>query len=286
MQDFADKVAVITGGASGIGYAIAEHSAQLGMKVVLADVEAPALEAAADHLTRQGATVLPVVTDVSQIADIEALAETVYGNFGAVHLLVNNAGIGSVSSGAVLTGTIENWQWVMGVNLWGVIHGVHIFAPLMLKQNTPAHIVNVSSLAGLISGRLGIYTVTKHAIVALSETLYEELTHLDTDLRVHVLCPSTVNTAITSGDRNRPAHLTANADKSDIEIPGRAEHIQRHKDAIQAGANPASIAAAVFAGIQQNRFYILPHTNRDHLIRARMEDILQRRNPRHVGDLD
>jgi NAD(P)-dependent dehydrogenase (short-subunit alcohol dehydrogenase family) len=286
MQDFADKVAVITGAASGIGYAIAEHSAQRGMKVVLADIEAPALAAAADKLRAQGATVLPVVTDVSQAAAVETLAQTVYDTFGATHLLVNNAGIGSVSTGAVLTGTLANWQWVMGVNLWGVIHGVHVFAPLMLQQNTPAAIVNVASMAGLISGRLGIYTVTKHAIVALSETLYEELTHLDTPLQAHVLCPSTVNTGIVTGERNRPAAVPVNPDESAVEIPGRAERMERHREAIAAGADPASIATAVFDAIINNRFYIIPHTNRDHLIQIRMDDILQRRNPNHSADLD
>ena len=286
MRDFDDKVAVITGAASGIGYAIAEHSARLGMKVVLADVEAPALESAAAKLSAQGATVLPVVTDVSQITAIEALAKTTYNTFGAVHLLVNNAGIGSISTGAVLTGTLENWQWVMGVNLWGVIHGVHVFAPLMLQQNTPAHIVNVSSMAGLISGRLGIYTVTKHAIVALSETLYEELTHFDTQLRVHVLCPSTVSTGIVTGERNRPAHVPVDPDRSNVEVPGRRERMAKHREAIQDGAPPAEIAESVFEAISNDRFYIIPHTNRDHLIQERMEDILQRRNPNHEADLD
>ena len=179
MQNFRGKVAVITGGASGIGLGLARKAASEGMRLVLADIEQGALDGAAAELRDLGAEVLPVRTDVSQLADVEALAEQAWARFGGVHLLCNNAGVGSSVGGSVLTGTIANWQWLLGVNLWGVIHGVHVFAPLLLEQNEPAHIVNTASVAGLIAGHLGIYTVSKHAVVALSESLYEELARME-----------------------------------------------------------------------------------------------------------
>ena len=165
MQEFEGKVAVITGGASGIGLALARRAAAEGMRLVLADVEQAALDAAAADLRAGGAEVLPLRTDVSRLEDVEALAERAWARFGGVHLLCNNAGVGSAVAGSVLAGTLANWQWLLGVNLWGVIHGVHVFAPRLLEQNEPAHIVNTASIAGLIAGHLGIYTVSKHAVV-------------------------------------------------------------------------------------------------------------------------
>ena len=175
MREFKDKVAVITGAASGIGRAMADRCVQEGMKVVLADVEVEPLAKAEASMKASGATVLAVRTDVSQAADVEALAQKTLEAFGAVHLLCNNAGVGT-GAATIWESTIADWEWIIGVNLWGVIHGVRVFVPIMLEQDTECHIVNTASIAGLISGpELGAYKVTKHAVVTLSETLYHEL---------------------------------------------------------------------------------------------------------------
>lgn len=268
MKTFKDKVAVVTGAASGIGYAIAQRCAQEGMCVVLADIEKPALDAAAAALADAGANTLPVQTDVSSAAAVEALAEQTLSRFGAVHLLVNNAG---VAGGNVATGSLADWQWVMGVNLWGVIHGVRVFTPLMLRQNTECHIVNTASVAGLTSGGLGIYTVTKHAVVALSETLYHELARMNAQVGVSVLCPGFVRTRILDSQRNRPAELGSPA-------PPQDEPLMQAM--IQAGMPPEQVAGQVFEAVSTNKFYILPNAEVfKPAIRTRLEDILQERNP-------
>ena len=195
MNEFNGKVAVITGAASGIGRALADRCVHEGMKAVLADVEVDALAKTEASLKASGATVLAVQTDVSQARDVAALAEKTVEAFGAVHLLCNNAGVGTEA--AVWESTLEEWEWVMGVNLWGVIHGVRTFVPVMLAQDTECHIVNTASMAGLISGPgLGAYKVTKHAVVSLSETLHHELGERGAKIRVSVLCPGIVNTRI------------------------------------------------------------------------------------------
>lgn len=282
MQDFRGKVAVITGGASGIGLGLARKAAAEGMQLVLADIEQDALDAAAAELRALGAEVLPLRTDVSRLEDVEALAERAFGRFGAVHLLCNNAGVGSSVGGSVLTATIANWQWLLGVNLWGVIHGVHVFAPRLLQQNEPAHVVNTASVAGLMAGHLGIYTVSKHAVVALSESLYEELSRMDTMLQAHVLCPGTVATALTGARRNRPASIAQEPDERDIEIPGRREWLAGHSARIDAGMDPALVAQNTFAALREGRFYIYTHPWDDaHMvkIRQRCADLLAARNP-------
>src|SRR5947209_9479118 len=168
MKDFQGKVAVVTGAASGIGRALAEKSAQEGMKVVLADVEESALRQAEEELKTSGAEVVAVRTDVSQAQEVEALAQQAFATFGAVHLLFNNAGVGAGTT--VWESSLADWQWLLGVNLWGVIHGVHFFVPRMLAQDSEGHIVNTASSAGLVaSSGLGMYTVSKHGVVTLSE---------------------------------------------------------------------------------------------------------------------
>ena len=211
MKEFKGKVAVVTGAASGIGRALADRSVQEGMKVVLADVEVEALAKTEAGLKSSGATVLAVPTDVSQARDVAALAQKTLEVFGAVHLLCNNAGVGTEA--AIWESTLEEWEWVMGVNLWGVIHGVRAFVPHMLAQDTECHIVNTASMAGLISGPgLGAYKVTKHAVVSLSETLYHELAERGARVGVSVLCPGIVNTRIMESARNRPGRpLTTKA---------------------------------------------------------------------------
>lgn len=279
MKDYRGKVAVITGAASGIGFALAQRCAHEGMNVVMADVEQDALEAAADRIKADGASVLPLVTDVSQIDSVQALAQRTLDRFGAVHLLFNNAGIGSAHSGPVLTATLANWQWVLGVNLWGVIHGVHTFAPIMLAQNVEAHIVNTASVAGLVSGQLGVYTVSKHAVVALSETLYEELAHLNAPVKAHVLCPGPVSTRLLEADRNRPQTIAHEPDTLDIEIPGRREWMASHAQDMREGMTPDTVVDFVFEALATDKFYILTHPDRKPLMQSRLEDIVQERNP-------
>ena len=206
MEAFQGKVAVVTGAASGIGRALAERCAQEGMKVVLADIEEPALLQANRELAAQGAETLAVPTDVSQAGDVETLARKAFETYKAVHLLCNNAGVGGGKT--AWESTLADWEWVLGVNLWGVIHGIHFFVPRMLEQQSEGHIVNTASMAGLIYGPgQSSYKVSKHGVVSLSETLYYELALQGASLKVSVLCPGYVNTNVLDSQRNRPARL-------------------------------------------------------------------------------
>src|SRR6516164_1440114 len=206
MKEFQGKVAVVTGAASGIGRALAEKSAQEGMKVVLADVEESALWQAEYELQVSGAQVLAVRTDVSQAGEVEALAKITFDTYGAVHLLFNNAGVGGGTT--VWESSLADWEWVLGVNLGGVIHGIHCFVPRMLAQGSEGHIVNTASSTGLVaSSGLGIYKVSKHGVVTLSETLACELAARGARLKASVLCPEWVNTRIMDAERNRPQAL-------------------------------------------------------------------------------
>ena len=198
------KVAVITGAASGIGRGLAERFAAEGMKVVLADVEEEALAKLEADLKAKDATVLTVRTDVSNATEVENLAVQTLEAFGAVHILCNNAGV--VCSRPVWEHTLADWEWVLGVNLWGVIHGIRSFVPRMLAQGNECHIVNTASILGLVSGSgEGIYKVSKHGVVVLSETLADELAQKGANIQVHVLCPGWVRTGILDSARNRPA---------------------------------------------------------------------------------
>jgi NAD(P)-dependent dehydrogenase (short-subunit alcohol dehydrogenase family) len=276
MKDLKDKVAVVTGGASGIGRAIAERLAAEGMRLVLADIEEGALAAAQKEMEAQGATVVAVRTDVSQPSDVEALAKKSVDAFGAVHVLCNNAGVGP-PGGPLWERSVADWQWVLGVNLWGVIHGIRVFVPIMRAQDTECHIVNTASLAGLVSVPwMGIYNVTKHAIVTLSETLHHELTLSGTKLKISVLCPAWVNTALADSDRNRPAGLT---DPGATKSP-QSEMVELAlRQFLATGRPPEQIADAVFSAIRDEKFYILTHPEGNQVIETRMQDILQGRNP-------
>lgn len=278
MKEFKDKVAVVTGAASGIGRAIADRCAKEGMKVVLADINKEDLATAEAELTATGATVLAVPTDVSKAGDVEALARKTLEVFGGVHLLFNNAGVGM--SGILWENTLADWEWVIGVNLWGVIHGVRTFVPLMLEQDTEGHIVNTSSLAGLIRGYLhGIYSMTKHGVVALSETLHYELAHRGSKLKVSVLCPGMVKTRMTElgSGRNRPEELR-NAPGEKEKNPEDEQLKQRLRQGMQ-WMDPPEVADKVFDAIRDEKFYIITHPEMKDRIRRRMEDILQERNP-------
>ncbi len=273
MREFRDKVAVVTGAASGIGRALAERFAREGMKVVLADVEPGALEQAAREIAATGAQTLAVRTDVSKAEEVERLGQRTVEKFGTAHIVCNNAGV-TVSAPSWMY-TVADWQWVLGVNLWGVIHGVRVFTPILLAQNE-GHIVNTASLAGMLSGPgMATYNVSKFGVVTLSETLHHELTMLGSAVRVSVLCPGFVNTRIADATRNRPSELAETAPA----LPGSDEMHQMGRQLLATGSPPSMVADIVFEAIRAERFYIFPHPEWKARIRTRMEDILEERNP-------
>jgi NAD(P)-dependent dehydrogenase (short-subunit alcohol dehydrogenase family) len=277
MKEFTDKVAVITGAASGIGRALAERCVQEGMKVVLADVEPEVLAKTEARMKAAGATVLAVRTDVSRAMDVEALARKTLDAFGAVHLLCNNAGVATL--GSIWESSLADWEWVLGVNLWGVIHGVRVFVPLMQAQDTECHIVNTASLSGLISGPgAGAYNVAKHGVVTLSETLYRELAEHRARIQVSVLCPGIVNTRILESARNRPERLATEPRRG-----ADGERLDALRQLVRTGMPPGQVADAVFEALRSGRFYILTHPEGKETIRMRMEDILQERSPTPWG---
>ena len=276
MKDFRDKVAVITGGASGLGLAMARRFAAEGMKLVLADIEEDALRRVETEFRKAGVPVIGIWTDVSRAQDVERLAEKALASFGAVHLLCNNAGV--APGGVVWEHTNADWEWVLGVNVWGVIHGVRVFLPIMLRQDTECHVVNTASVAGLLSvPNMGIYCVSKHAVVTLTECLYHDLTQRASKIGVSVLCPAYVPTGISESERNRPALLRNAPRKKSQEEIEREEQI-RH--AVKSGRITAEqVADQVFQAVHDNRFYVLTHPKIKGAIQTRMEDILQERAP-------
>lgn len=259
-------VAVITGAASGIGRGLAERFAAEGMAVVLADIEEEPLTKLEVDLRTKGATVLAVRTDVSNADDVENLAAQTVDTYGAVHILCNNAGV--VCSRPIWEHTLTDWEWVLGVNLWGVIHGIRAFVPRMLAQETECHIVNTASILGLVRGPgEGIYKVSKHGVVALSETLADELAQKGSQIQVHVLCPGWVRTGILDSSRNRPDVVPHHHRQETTESRSiRAE--------MEAGMSPAEVADHVYNAIQSGTFYIHTHPEHKDWVRTRMEGIL------------
>jgi NAD(P)-dependent dehydrogenase (short-subunit alcohol dehydrogenase family) len=282
LQDFEGKVAVVTGGASGIGLAMATRFAQEGMKVVLGDVEEPALQAAVTRLRQQEFEVHGVVTDVSDAASVENLAREAIERFGKVHVLCNNAGIGGSRAERIWNATPKDWEWTLGVNLWGVIHGIHTFVPLMLSHGEEGHVVNTASMAGLVQGNRP-YSVSKHAVVALSEALFEGLTLEGSKIGASVLCPGLTFTNLPAGDRNRPERLRneeAGAAPAPVD-PARAARTRELME--KTGLAPERTAEMVLQAIKDNQFYILTHVEYDDVIRERFENILGRQNPDPKG---
>ena len=272
MKDLQGKVAVITGGASGIGRAVADRAAAEGMKIVLADIEEGPLKAAVDDLTTHGADALGVVTDVADAASVAALRDRALDRFAAVHLVHNNAGIGL--GGPIWEVSEQDWRWILGVNLWGVIHGVSTFTPLLIEQGE-GHIVNTASVAGLIAAPfLGPYNATKQAVVAISETLFKDLQAVGAPVGVSVLCPGFVQTRIAESERNRPEWAVA-----DREVPGAEEVRGVVQGLVDGGIPPAAVADRVIDAVRSNTFYILTHPELDAAITTRFDDILQRRPP-------
>jgi NAD(P)-dependent dehydrogenase (short-subunit alcohol dehydrogenase family) len=254
MQSFEGKVAVVTGAASGIGLAMAQRFGAEGMRLVLADIEGDALASVVDDLQAGGVEAVGQVTDVSKGDDVDALGQAALDAFGTVHLVCNNAGVGG--GGQIDTLTTAEWEWVLGVNLWGVIHGIHAFLPRILEQERSAHIVNTSSLAGLASGlpQLGPYNVSKVGVVALSETLRMELAMSGAPIGVSVLCPGSTGTRILESERNRPAHLGREV---------RREEGDAFREAVRSGFDgPAArsaeqVAKTVLDAVRASRFWVI-----------------------------
>jgi NAD(P)-dependent dehydrogenase (short-subunit alcohol dehydrogenase family) len=276
MKDFQNKVAVITGAASGIGRALAERSASAGMKVVLADVEEEALGRTEKGMRAAGATVLAVRTDVSKPEDVEALARKTLDSFGAVHLLCNNAGV-FIAQKATWETTLEDWQWCLGVNLWGVIHGIRTFVPIMLKQNTEGHVVNTASVAGLLSTPyMAIYDASKHAVVTITESLYHELSLRGSRLKASVLCPGFIRTSIMGAYRNRSAEFGAQSAEEATTVPSM---FKAYKQFIEAAFPPQFVAEQVFHAIWHEKLYIHTTSEFHEMVRQRAENIVEQRNP-------
>jgi NAD(P)-dependent dehydrogenase (short-subunit alcohol dehydrogenase family) len=277
MKEFQGKVAVITGAASGIGRGIAERCVREGMQVVLADIDEANLTAAETELKTAGGSVLGVSTDVSKRSDVERLARQALDAFGQVHLLFNNAGV--AAGAAPWEATWNDWEWVIGVNLWGMIHGVKVFTPLMLAQNTECHIINTSSAAGLIVGGASApYAVTKHGVVALSESLYLSLQQRSSLVKVSVLCPGLVRTNIINAERNRPGELR---NEPVPMTPERQAGLAAFKAAMEAGMPALRVADVVFDAIQKEQFYILPHPEWTEVIQLRTDKLLRMENPQN-----
>jgi NAD(P)-dependent dehydrogenase (short-subunit alcohol dehydrogenase family) len=274
MQDLKDKVAVITGGASGIGLAMAEAFAAAGMKLVLADIEEAPLNDAVSAMKTAGAEATGVVTDVTKTDQIEALADRSYDAYGAVHVVCNNAGVGV--GGPTWSISKADWDWILNVNLHAVIDGVRIFVPRMIEQDTEGQIVNTASIAGLTtSPSMTPYFVSKHGVVALSECLHHDLQLAGSKLRVSVVCPGWVNTKVVESDRNRPGGKL-----KDEEIDPLFGMVRQALRATMPNAMPPSeVADLVVDAIRNNKFYVLPHQTWKPMIETRMQDILEERDP-------
>jgi NAD(P)-dependent dehydrogenase (short-subunit alcohol dehydrogenase family) len=279
IDNFKGKTAVLTGAGSGFGLECARIGAKLGMNLVLVDVQQDALDKAAAEMTAQGAQVLARKVDVANAQAMEQLAADVKARFGAPHFVFNNAGVGA--GGLVWENTVADWEWVLGVNVWGVVHGVRLFTPMMLEaaKTDPAyqgHIVNTASMAGLLTPpNMGIYNVSKHAVVSLTETLYQDLQLVSDQVSASVLCPYFVPTGISQSHRNRPADLAA-------EKPTASQLIgQTQSDkAVGSGkVSAADVAQKVFDAVASGQFYIYSHPQALGNVQSRMEAIVMGNNP-------
>jgi NAD(P)-dependent dehydrogenase (short-subunit alcohol dehydrogenase family) len=277
MKDLAGKVAVVTGAASGIGLALSRRFGCAGMKVVMADIERAALSRAADDLAATGVDVLPVPTDTSIEADVNALSEAAFGHYGDIHLLCNNAGVGSRGL-AIADLPLHDFEWVIGVNLFGVIYGLHAFLPHMRAAGV-GHIVNTASVSGLVHlPRMGPYNASKAAVVALSETLRFELAAEGSEVGVSVLCPSWVRTNITTSDRNRPERFTYTID-TDLMAEAAEYKARRRRQLATLALDPAEVAEQVHDAVLANRFYVLTHPQSVDVFAARAARIVAGENP-------
>ena len=293
INDFKGKTAVLTGAGSGFGLECARIGARMGMNLVLVDVQQDALERCAAEMTTAGAQVLASRVDVSSAEQMQALGAAAFERFGAPHLVFNNAGVGS--GGLIWENSLKDWEWVLGVNLMGVVHGVRVFTPMMLEAAARdpqwrGHIVNTASMAGMVNApNMGVYNVSKHAVVSLSETLYQDLALVTEQVGASVLCPFFVPTGITQSHRNRPAELTqAGAKATRSQLIGQAMTDR----AVGSGkVTAAEVAQKVFDAVAANQFYVFSHPKALASVQTRMEDIVLARNPTdpfagkpHIGD--
>ena len=280
MKTFRGKVVVITGGASGLGREFANVAAREGMKLVLADVQGDALQRAVEELTAQGASVIARLCDVRKGEQVQALADAAVAEFGAVHLVFNNAGVGS--GGLIWENTEADWEWVMGVNVWGVIHGVRIFTRLMLEtaKGDPSfegHIVNTASMAGLLNApAMGVYNVSKHAVVALSETLYQDLQLVGAPIGASVLCPYFVPTGISQSHRNRPEDVRMTQGPTASQLAAQA---MTDKAVSSGKVSAQDVAEITFKAIADGDFYIYSHPGALAGVQERMQHIVAGTNP-------
>jgi NAD(P)-dependent dehydrogenase (short-subunit alcohol dehydrogenase family) len=286
LKSFDQKIVVITGAGSGLGRAFADKAASLNMKLVLSDIRDEALQETLKELRVKGATAIGLAADVAKAEDLEALAKLAIEKFGAVHLLFNNAGVGC--GGLVWENTVKDWEWVLNVNLWGVIHGVRIFTPLMLDaaKRDPAyegHIVNVASVAGLLAPHLmGVYNVSKHAVVALSESLFHDLAQTEPRVQTSVLCPGFTPTGISHSHISRPAELKNTGAPSESMVAAQA----MMSKAVQGGTlTAADVANCVFDAVQAGQFYVLSHPKFMPFVKERLDDIAALRNPGSGGNM-
>ena len=280
MKSFQGRTAVITGAASGFGLETSRIAAREGMNVVMADVQQDALDRAAAEVAATGAAVLAYRLDVSKAAEVEALGAATLARFGAPSFVFNNAGVGV--GGLVWENTLQDWEWVLGVNLMGVVHGVRVFTPMMLEaaRKEPGfegHIVNSASMAGLLNPpNMGVYNVSKHAVVSLSETLYQDLRLVTEQVTASVLCPFFVTTGITQSQRNRPTELRSDAGPTKSQLIGQA----MSDKAVGSGkVSAAMVALSVFDAVLAGQFYIYSHPQALGSVQTRMEDVVMSRNP-------
>ena len=281
MKHFQGRTAVITGAASGFGLETARRAAAEGMNVVMADVQADALERAADEIRGLGAAVLAHRLDVAKAAEVEALGAATVARFGVPHVVFNNAGVGA--GGLIWEHSALDWDWVIGVNVMGVAHGVRVFTPLMLAAAQAdalyeGHIVNTASMAGLLNPpNMGVYNVSKHAVVSLSETLYQDLSLVTEQVTASVLCPYFVPTGIHHSQRNRPAELSGDGPK--LTKSQRIAQAMTGKAVESGKVSAAQVAGLVFDALRDRRFYIYSHPMALKAVQTRLEDVLQARNP-------
>ena len=279
ISNFQGKTAVLTGAGSGFGLECARIAAGLGMNVVMVDVQQDALDKAAAEITALGAQVLAQRVDVSNAQAMQSLADAVKARFGAPHFVFNNAGVGA--GGLVWENSVADWEWVLGVNLWGVVHGVRLFTPMMLEAakadpTYQGHIVNTASMAGLLTPpNMGIYNVSKHAVVSLTETLYQDLHLVSDQISASVLCPYFVPTGISQSHRNRPTDLAADKPTAS-QLIGQA---QSDKAVGSGKVSAADVAQKVFDAVASDQFYIYSHPQALGNVQSRMEAIVMGQNP-------
>jgi NADP-dependent 3-hydroxy acid dehydrogenase YdfG len=276
MRELAGKVAVITGAGSGFGLEFARAAVRHRMKLVLGDVQEDALDAAVREMRAAGAEAVGVRVDVSKVEDVKRLADRALESYAEVHLLFNNAGVAG-GGGYLWESRLTDWQWLLGVNVMGVVHGIRAFVPLMIEQDCECHVVNTASAAGLVSAPLmGVYNVSKHAVVTISETLFHDLRVARSRIGVSVLCPAFVPTGIRDSERNRPADLIERAPPTESQMMARK---QTEKAVASGKLTAAEVAQKTFQAVREDRFYVITHPKLLRSVELRLEDIVQQREP-------